>query len=347
MENKKSFGEYIQFKRKEAGFTQKSFAEKLFVTESAVSKWERGLSYPDITLVKDICEVLGISEHELMTASEDTQSRNYEKQAQKYIKITKRFKAVQFILYGVALLACFICNLAIQHTLSWFFIVLPAVLVAASLTLLPTLLQKHKGIITLGAFTVSLLLLLFVCNLFSGGSWFGITAVAVIFGLVILFLPFVLKGIWLPGPMQNHKTLLCFIIDTLLLFVLLLACSFYAPSGWFVTQALPIAAFCLILPWAFMFIIRYAKMNSFFKTSACFAITAFFTLLTNSFIHMVLGMPYTLGLHFDFANWNVVTINQNINAIIFFSLLGMALLFAITGLIVALGGKNRQNQIEQ
>ena len=44
MENKKSFGAYIMKRRKELGMTQKEFAEKLFVTDSAVSKWERGVS---------------------------------------------------------------------------------------------------------------------------------------------------------------------------------------------------------------------------------------------------------------------------------------------------------------
>ena len=44
MESKKTFGEYIRGRRRELGLTQKEFAEKLYVTESAVSKWERGLS---------------------------------------------------------------------------------------------------------------------------------------------------------------------------------------------------------------------------------------------------------------------------------------------------------------
>ena len=50
MENKKTFGAYICRRRKELGLTQREFADRRFVTESAVSKWERGMSYPDITL---------------------------------------------------------------------------------------------------------------------------------------------------------------------------------------------------------------------------------------------------------------------------------------------------------
>ncbi len=44
MEDKKTFGEYICMRRKELGLTQREFAGRLYVTESAVSKWERGVS---------------------------------------------------------------------------------------------------------------------------------------------------------------------------------------------------------------------------------------------------------------------------------------------------------------
>ena len=45
MEDKKTFGAYILRRRRELGLTQRAFAEKLFVTESAVSKWERGVAF--------------------------------------------------------------------------------------------------------------------------------------------------------------------------------------------------------------------------------------------------------------------------------------------------------------
>lgn len=47
MENdrKKSFGEFIMQRRRALGMTQREFADKLFVTDSAVSKWERGVSH--------------------------------------------------------------------------------------------------------------------------------------------------------------------------------------------------------------------------------------------------------------------------------------------------------------
>lgn len=44
MENKKTFGAYILKRRRELGMTQRELAERLYVTESAVSKWERGIS---------------------------------------------------------------------------------------------------------------------------------------------------------------------------------------------------------------------------------------------------------------------------------------------------------------
>ncbi|MDE7311307.1 MAG: helix-turn-helix domain-containing protein [Eubacterium sp.] len=64
--DKEKFGSFLAAQRKENGFTQKELAEKLFLSDKAVSKWERGLSLPDITLLMPLAELLGITVTELL-----------------------------------------------------------------------------------------------------------------------------------------------------------------------------------------------------------------------------------------------------------------------------------------
>ena len=133
MEEKDTFGKFLRRKREECGLTQKEMARRLYVTESAVSKWERGISYPDISLVSQICGVLNISEHELITASEDMEQKKLEKQAASYQKMVHIYSVTMLVVYGIALVSCFITNLAVERRLSWFFIVLSGILTAFTL----------------------------------------------------------------------------------------------------------------------------------------------------------------------------------------------------------------------
>ena len=64
---KEIFGAFIAQIRKEQGLTQKALADKLHVTDKAVSKWERGLCYPDLTLMEDLAVALGLTMTELMS----------------------------------------------------------------------------------------------------------------------------------------------------------------------------------------------------------------------------------------------------------------------------------------
>ena len=59
-------GKFIAEKRKEKKLTQEGLAEKLFITDRAVSKWERGLSLPDADKMLELCDILGISTSELL-----------------------------------------------------------------------------------------------------------------------------------------------------------------------------------------------------------------------------------------------------------------------------------------
>ena len=107
MTDKKTFGSFIKIKRTEKNYSQKDLAEMLFVTEGAVSKWERGVSYPDITLISDICRVLDISEHELITASVDTDTRKMKHEARKFRAIRGTWFWIPTISYGIVLVTCF------------------------------------------------------------------------------------------------------------------------------------------------------------------------------------------------------------------------------------------------
>ena len=238
MESKKRFGEYICRRRKELGMTQREFADKLYVTESAVSKWERGLSYPDVTLLRDICAVLDVSEHELLTASVDTERRTAERLAEKYLRLTRTYRVVQYVIYGAILLGCAIGNLASQGTLSWFWIALAAVLLAASLTLVPALVGLRQELvpcrasISLGCALASLELLLLCCCLYSGGDWFPMAAVGVLFGLSIFILPVVLRQLSLP-VLEGRRLSAYLVLETVLLELLLLTGCLYSGGDWF------------------------------------------------------------------------------------------------------------------
>ena len=242
MESKKRFGEYICRRRKELGLTQREFADKLYVTESAVSKWERGLSYPDVTLLRDICAVLDVSEHELLTASVDTERRTADRLAEKYLRLTRTYRVVQYVIYGAILLGLGIGNLASEGTLGWFWIGLAAVLQAAALTLLPALvglrqeLVSYRASISLGSALMFLEVLLLFCCLYSGGDWFPMAGMGVLFGLSLFILPVVLRQLPV-AALEGRRLSVYLLAETALLELLLLTGCLYSGGDWFAMAA--------------------------------------------------------------------------------------------------------------
>ena len=65
-------GKFISERRKAMNLTQNELAHKLHITDKAVSKWERGLSFPDISILIPLAEILNISLYDLLKGgSED------------------------------------------------------------------------------------------------------------------------------------------------------------------------------------------------------------------------------------------------------------------------------------
>ena len=65
--NQEKIGKFIQELRKEKGLTQEVLAEKLGITKNAVSKWERGISLMDLSLLKPLSEILEVSITEILS----------------------------------------------------------------------------------------------------------------------------------------------------------------------------------------------------------------------------------------------------------------------------------------
>ena len=63
---KEFIGEHIAYYRKKAGMTQEQLSEKMGVTAQAVSKWENGLTCPDLDSVARLSEILGVSVEQLI-----------------------------------------------------------------------------------------------------------------------------------------------------------------------------------------------------------------------------------------------------------------------------------------
>ena len=83
---------FIKMKRKELGITQDELAEKLFVTEKAISRWETGRGTPDISLLLPLSKELNVNVSELLSGEENKKSKDNVEQLLEYNEITKKNK---------------------------------------------------------------------------------------------------------------------------------------------------------------------------------------------------------------------------------------------------------------
>ena len=323
MTDKKTFGSFIKAKRTEKNYSQKDLAEMLFVTEGAVSKWERGVSYPDITLISDICRVLDISEHELITASTDTDTRRMKHEAKKFRVIRGAWFWIPTISYAVALLTCFICNLAVNRTLSWFFIVFAALLCAY--TFIPTFTLFFRSnkllVFTVTSFS-SICLLLYTCAVYTDGLyWFPVACIGTLMGYILFLGTILLSG----TKLSRLKFIIAF-TAVLVLTILLLLCV-YCWHPFMLGAAILITIYAYI-PVIFCAVICLFSFDGFLKAGLCTAVAACMYSCTGYVTNALFGLKEN-HYEVDFHNWaQCVTGNVHL-IVIMAALLICAVLFAI------------------
>ncbi|WZH37903.1 MAG: helix-turn-helix transcriptional regulator [Microbacterium enclense] len=336
--HKTDFGQFVASSRIAAGLTQKQLATRVFVTESAVSKWERGLSYPDLATVTPLARALGVSEGELVVASEDNRSRLDAQTARTHRRWHATLTWTTLGLYAAALVTSLIVNLSVSHTLSWFWIVASAVMLAFSLTTLPLLLTARGGWTTLGAAVASLGLLLASIQFTVGGTFFTVVAVSVLFGVLVIWGPLAVRS-FAPGWLRRHGALVCVMADgaglVAMLWVILDATGH--PDA-FISIALPVTAWGLLIAVAVTAVLRYLPVRGEVRAAVACLIGAAVVVLTGPVVTMVLdGGPLTVPP----ARWGVwtdETVNGNVSSLTAVAL-GVA---ALVLLAIAAGRSGRQ-----
>lgn len=209
MDNEK-MGPFISEMRKSLQLTQKELAEKLKVSDKAVSKWERNLSRPDISLLAPLSDIFGITITELLKGEKtdtddiddidvqeslDTALQYSEKTAKQKIALTQNTWALIFsIVLLLAVSIVYIVNVTVSGTFTWSLIPIAAS-IFIWLVFFPAIKMGTKGIIaSLISLSLSSAPFLFVLD-------FAIDRVAgentLVFPVSIRIAPFVIVFLWI------------------------------------------------------------------------------------------------------------------------------------------------------
>lgn len=219
MDNQK-IGNFIAELRREKSMTQKELAEKMNVTDKAVSKWERGAGYPEITTIPTLADALGVSTSELLLGERiSTDDKNgdmtgncantdiivsdaieYVEQAHQYktVKANRIALTILSITFLTAIFVCMLCNYVISGTFDWSLYVVGSEVVAWLLAFPFFVMKRHRFVASLTVLTITIIpLLLLIEHLCPEKNWvfpfaFSITAVS-------------LAGLWITTLLFTYK----------------------------------------------------------------------------------------------------------------------------------------------
>ena len=95
--NQEKIGKFISLSRKNKRLTQEQLAEKLGVSINAVSKWERGLNLPDVSLMEKLCEVLDFTLNELFAGEKLTNEEMVRKSEKNIMSLMMTLKQLRIV----------------------------------------------------------------------------------------------------------------------------------------------------------------------------------------------------------------------------------------------------------
>lgn len=121
--NQEKIGKFISTCRKDKGLTQRQLAEMLEVTNRAVSKWETGKSCPDVSIMLELCGILGITVNELLSGERIVMEDYRKKAEENLIELQSKKEKAQKTLLKVkfAWLATAVLLIPVWFTIHFFF----------------------------------------------------------------------------------------------------------------------------------------------------------------------------------------------------------------------------------
>lgn len=343
-----SFGKFLKQKRQEKNLTQKELAELLIISPSAISKWEKDVAYPDITLLPKLSKILEVSEHELITATIDNNDREEKKQAKKWRTFSLTFSLFWYIAYTLTIIPCFIVNLAVNKGLTWFWIVLSALILAFSFTNLPKLIKKNKLLLIPLSNYLALELLLGVCAIYTSGNWFFIASLSILLGLSCIFVPIYIANFNLFSKIKKFNDFVSIAFIFVLILILLIIIDFYTVNNgyinyhWFTKIALPIVLTIYAII-NILLSVRFFEFNKLLKTSIILFIINIILVLCPLIIK-----ADNLAIQKEIDSFNIFKSNlsvwstglqNNISFLIFLTILVLSVAFFISGIIKHLKSK--------
>lgn len=193
---------------------------------------------------------------------------------------------------------------------SWFFIAAAAILIPASLILTPLIVKSDKALWTLAAFVVSLLLLLGVCSIGSGGSWFFIAAAGVIFGLTFIFAPFAVKSPVIAKHIGDRKGLAVVIAYTVTYLLMMFTIGLTTKSDDFARIALAYSVPAVAYLWCMYLVLSRRKWNKQLRAAGAVLVSALFYFFSDTVILLLLGRGFWFP-KFDFTSMDMASIEQS------------------------------------
>lgn len=196
-------GTFIASCRKEKGLTQAQLAEKLNITDRAVSKWETGKCMPDSSIMLELCNILDITVNELLSGAR-IEMNNYEEKVNENLIELKRkdensmskntiISSIYTIAMVIGILVCCICDIAISGTLTWSLIVLSSILFTWIASFPVILLGKKGVLVSMIAVSIFIVPFMYILSILTKvNEVFRIGAIMSMISLVFLWIIYIL-----------------------------------------------------------------------------------------------------------------------------------------------------------